>query len=54
MKMNYNSWLEEYENDLTFFYKNIINVLKRKNVLYKEYKFETFCKFIYSKSSKYG
>jgi hypothetical protein len=50
--MNYKSWLEEYYEEICILYNNLITVLKRKKILYKEYNFDTFCKLIYKKSSK--
>lgn len=49
----YQKWYEEYEKDLCVIFTHLMSVLKRKNMVYKQHSFETFCKLIYKKSSKY-
>ena len=53
-KLIYEKWIVEYNDDLFNLYKKLLNVLKSKNMVYKEHSFDSFCKLIYSKSSKYG
>ena len=40
-------WRMEYKKDLIFLYNCLINILKRRNLLYKEYSFESFCELVY-------
>jgi hypothetical protein len=53
-KLIYEKWFEEYNSELKELFSTLNSILKNKNMVYKEYQFDTFCKLIYSKSSKYG
>jgi len=50
---NYEKWFNEYENNLESLFLKIMYVLKTKNMVYKDYKFDSFCKLIYRKSSRF-
>jgi hypothetical protein len=50
--MNYQEWRVEYKRDLTLIFNKLIYILKRKNLLYKEYSFDTFCSLIFKKSNE--
>lgn len=50
---NYESWFCEYEKYLDSLFLKIKYVLKTKDMVYKDYQFDTFCKLIYKKSSKF-
>ena len=52
-KLTFDKWFQEYKVDLIHLFKEMNSVLKSKKI-YKEYSFYSFCKLIYSKSSKYG
>ena len=53
-RLIFKKWYDEYKNDLIFLFKQLICVLKGKNMIYKKHSFESFCELIYSKSSQYG
>ena len=48
----YEKWMDEYDKDIFYLFQNLMYILKRKNMLYKEFSFEKFSKLIYLKSSK--
>jgi hypothetical protein len=48
----YDNWMEEYEKDIYCLYQNLMYILKKKNMLYKEFSFKKYSKLIYLKSSK--
>jgi hypothetical protein len=50
---DYESWYNEYKKYLDSLFSKIMYVLKTKDMIYKEYQFDTFCKLIYKKSSKF-
>jgi hypothetical protein len=53
-KLIYEKWVEEYDKELNEIFSRLKSILKKKGMEYKDYQFDTFCKLIYSKSSKYG
>lgn len=53
-KLIYEKWAEEYDYELKEIFSRLKYILKKKGMEYKDHQFDTFCKLIYSKSSKYG
>lgn len=50
--MFYQKWKDFYEPHVRRFFDHLLFLLDRENILYMTYDFETFCTFVYNKSSK--
>ena len=53
MKKTFVKWMEEYHVDTFIIFNRLINILQRRNMIYKDYSYKKFCKLLYLKSSKY-
>lgn len=53
MKKTFDKWMEEYREDTVIIFNRLIQILERRNMIYKDYSYESFCKLLYLKSSKY-
>jgi hypothetical protein len=49
----YEKWMEEYNKDTFIIFSKLMSILNRKGMVYKEYSYDSFCKLLYLKSSKY-
>ena len=50
-KMIFNEWQKIYHRDLIIIYTKIIDNMKKRKILYREFNYMEFCKLIYRKSS---
>jgi phenolic acid decarboxylase len=53
MKKTFDKWMQEYREDTLIIFNRLIQILERRNMIYKEYSYDSFCKLLYLKSSKY-
>ena len=49
----FEKWMEEYNEDIFIIFSRLMNILNKKGMMYKDYSYESFCKLLYLKSSKY-
>ena len=52
--LKYKEWCEEYDNDVYIIFMNFMSILKRKNMVYKNYSYSTFRRLVYMTSETYG
>lgn len=52
--VKYQEWCEEYDHDVYVIFRNFMSILKRKNMVYKNYSYSTFRRLVYMKSEIYG
>jgi len=52
--VKYQEWCEEYDHDVYVIFRNFMSILKRKNMVYRNYSYSTFRRLVYMKSEIYG